>query len=158
MAVKSDTKKKKRRAAASQCERILHTRESPSALKKPRILFFRACAAAHSDDADCGDGNKCWDADFKASCHGKAMMSAPKINGHDQMQVLVALYDDGSDSGSGITDDQPIYVPHIQRCEFCPTNKENVLASFDHLHKCEVDKHLKHGLLQHNEGPIADTE
>ena len=36
------------------------------------------------------------------------------------------------------------------------TNPENVLASFDHLHKCEVDKHLKNGLLTHKAGPIAD--
>ena len=49
-------------------------------------------------------------------------------------------------------------LPHVQRCEFCPTNKENVLASFDHLHKCEVDKHLKNGLLTHKAGPIADGE
>ena len=73
------------------------------------------------------------------------------------MQVLVALYDDGIDANpSGIDDDQPIYAPHVQRCEFCPTNKENVLASFDHLHKCEVDKHLKNGILTHKAGPIAD--
>ena len=34
--------------------------------------------------------------------------------------------------------------------------KKHYLASFDHLHKCEVDKHLKNGILTHKAGPIAD--
>ena len=55
-------------------------------------------------------------------------------------------------------DDTPVYVPHVQRCEFCMTNPENFLASFDHLHKCEVDKHPKKGILTHTPGPIADAE
>ena len=48
------------------------------------------------------------------------------------------------------------YVPHVIKCEFCPTNEENVLASFDDLSKCQIDKHPKHGVLTHTTGEIAD--
>ena len=95
-----------------------------------------------------------FDDDFAKACEEE--MYAPKLNGHDQMQVLVALYDDDEPGPAGVDNSMPIYVPHVQRCEFCPTNKENVLASFDHLHKCEVDKHVKNGFLTHKAGPIAD--
>ena len=61
-------------------------------------------------------------------------------------------------SGSPFDDDQPIYAPHVLECQFCPTNSDNVVASFDDLSKCEIDKPRKRGVLTHKAGPIADGE
>ena len=37
-------------------------------------------------------------------------------------------------------------------------NPDNVIASFDDLSKCEIDKPRKRGVLTHKAGPIADGE
>ena len=92
------------------------------------------------------------DADNDKSCEIKA----PR----EIMQIEAVIYDDldAGRSGSSFDDDQPIYAPHVLECQFCPTNPDNVVASFDDLSKCEIDKPRKRGVLTHTAGPIADGE
>ena len=100
----------------------------------------------------CSDGENathCLQLESLALTKRQVLLTCNENDGH---KTPAPLGDDPEMGFIGSTN----YVPHVLKCEFCPTNKENVLASFDHLHKCEVDKHLKNGILTHKAGPIAD--
>jgi len=78
----------------------------------------------------------------------------------DKMQVLAVVYDDlppeiPRDKDSAYPSDdfysQNVYAPHVVRCEYCPTNPDDLVASFKDLSKCHVDNQRIKGVLYHND-------
>ena len=70
------------------------------------------------------------------------------------MQVLAVVYDDlvrDKDSSYPNDDVQNVYAPHVVRCEYCPTNPDDLVASFKDLSKCHVDNQRIKGVLYHND-------
>jgi len=90
------------------------------------------------------------DIDSEAEGYPHCSITVPK----DKMQVLAVVYDDlvrDKDSSYPNDDVQNVYAPHVVRCEYCPTNPDDLVASFKDLSKCHVDNQRIKGVLYHND-------